>query len=208
MEKIKVCEIFESIQGEGRYAGYPMLFIRLSGCNRVCSWCDTKYHTKGKEMSLKDLVKRIRQSKLDIVCWTGGEPMLWKNQIIEIMKEVNNKIYHMETNGDLIIEKDLHEDQYVSYVACSPKTKYTAKRISQLFRKISNPRCYDIKVVTDLKKEGMEMFKYATMLMPLTTYNPKKDLAIQRKVWNYCVKNNIKYTSRYQIWVWGKKRNV
>lgn len=201
---IKINEIFESVQGEGKYAGYPMLFIRTSGCTRSCSWCDTKYHTKGKNITVKDLIKRINKSKLDIVCWTGGEPLLWRDKINYTIKRTRNKQHHIETNGDLLIERDIYS---FDYFACSPKELKVVQKVRKFF-KGHWWKNFDIKVVTDLKKEGMNMLKYATMLMPLSTYNKKKDLEIQKRVWAYCVKNNIKFTARYQTWIFGKKRGI
>ena len=86
---MKVNEIFDSIQGEGRYAGYPATFVRLSGCNLACNWCDTKYHTNGKQMTIEEIIKDLQQRKPGIIVWTGGEPT---NQI----KEVNEAIEHLK----------------------------------------------------------------------------------------------------------------
>ena len=205
MNKIKINTIFESIQGEGKYAGTPMLFIRTSGCTRACSWCDTKYHIKGTEMSISDIVKIIKKSKLNYVCWTGGEPLLWVKQISNVISRAHKKIYHIETNGDLILNEHTLFD--FDYAGISPKELKIAKAIKEIMEDVTI-RYYDIKIVTDLKKVGTDMLKYATMLMPLTTYNKEKDLKIQRRVWNYCVKNNIKFTPRYQYWIWGKRRKI
>lgn len=60
---IPICEIFSSIQGEGSFAGIPMLFIRVSGCTRACPWCDSKYHIKGVKMSIEQIKKRIKKEK-------------------------------------------------------------------------------------------------------------------------------------------------
>lgn len=100
--KIKINEIFTGIQGEGKYAGTPMLFIRLSGCSRACSWCDTKYHKNGKFIETYTLVKEIKKSKCKIVCWTGGEPGKYKH----LLKQVGVKnillsfFYHNDNKGD------------------------------------------------------------------------------------------------------------
>jgi len=215
-DKIKINAIFESIQGEGRWAGTPMLFIRTSGCTRACPWCDTKYHIKGKEMNIDDIVKIIKKSKLDYVCWTGGEPLLWVQQICQIRQKVKNKNFHLETNGDLLrhsyyLETNLGKEHYIdgwfNYIACSPKDRKTAKKVKETLS-FFNKQYYDIKIVTDLKKVGVDMLKYATILMPLTIYNKKKDLEVQKKVWNYCVKNNLKFTPRLQVFIWGKKRKI
>ena len=90
----EINEIFEGIQGEGKYVGMPMLFIRCSGCTRACSFCDTKYHTKGKEMTIDEVIKIIKKSKLNYVCFTGGEPLLQIDVIREIMEDNILKNYH------------------------------------------------------------------------------------------------------------------
>lgn len=209
--KIKVCEIFESIQGEGKYLGYPMLFIRTSGCTRKCSFCDTKYHTKGKDITLTELIRTIKRSKLDNVCWTGGEPLLWREEIIEVIRKTwDRKKYHLETNGDLIAK--LWDDDLgiqFTYIAVSPKEKLAALRTQkELNRALARPEnTADIKVVTDLETIGLDLIRYATMLMPLTTYNKEKDSKIFKKVWDYCVQNNIKFTPRLQT-AFGKKRGI
>lgn len=199
---MKIAEIFSSIQGEGRYTGYPMLFIRTSGCTRACSFCDTKYHTQGKEINKIKLVKIIKESPLDIVCWTGGEPLLWRQELEEIIMQTPEKLHHIETNGDLLEYKDF---ELFNYLGISPKELETAKEVSSKVNKVCTGN-YDIKVVTDMKKEGVDMLKYATMIMPMTYTNHDKQ--IQKAVWNYCVKHNLKFTGRLQYYIHGKKRKV
>lgn len=206
---MKVCEIFESIQGEGKYAGHPALFIRISGCNRSCSYCDSKFHIKGKYFSPKELTKIILKSKKKIVVWTGGEPLLFKDEIKKIKNLLNEKCkyfikFHIETNGDFL---EVNDFWFFAYVAVSPKNKITAIKIKNMNVWVTFHEV-DIKVVTDLKNVGVDMIKYATMLMPLTTFDEKKDLKIKKKVWSYCVKHNINYSPRIHIDVWGKKRGV
>lgn len=77
---MKISEIFESIQGEGLLAGVPSLFIRASGCNLRCSWCDTPYASwapEGEEMTPDELIRRAAASPLRHVVLTGGEPMIF-----------------------------------------------------------------------------------------------------------------------------------
>lgn len=198
---MKISEIFESCQGEGRYAGTPMLFIRTSGCTRSCDFCDTKYHTEGKHMTPDELIKIINKSKLNFVCWTGGEPLLCREEIYDIISETN-KFHHIETNGDLLEDCDILK---FDYVGCSPKELKIAKRVKGLFRDIDE-EFYDIKVVTDLKIEGKDMLKYATLLMPLTYTD--HDQKIQEDVWKYCVKNNKRFCGRLQYYIFNKKRGV
>lgn len=199
---MKICEIFTSIQGEGRYQGFPMLFIRTSGCTRKCSFCDTKYHVDGITISVKELCRRIRKSNRKYVCFTGGEPLLQRNEIYEVIEKCKGKQFHIETNGDLLEPSDLYKFEYFS---CSPKDLETAKEAKKYFRDIDD-NYYDIKVVTDLKTTGREMIPFATTLMPLTY--TQNDQTIQEKVWKYCVKNNIRFCGRLQYYVWGKKKGV
>ena len=77
---LNICEIFYSLQGESTYYGLPCIFIRLSGCNLRCSWCDTTYTwSNGKEMSIEQILQEIRKYPCSLVEITGGEPLLRKD---------------------------------------------------------------------------------------------------------------------------------
>ena len=76
---MRIAEIFHSIQGEGLLAGVPSIFIRTSGCNLRCHWCDTPYASwkpEGPEMSIKEILKKLTEWNCDHVVLTGGEPMI------------------------------------------------------------------------------------------------------------------------------------
>ena len=198
---MKVCEIFESIQGEGKFCGQPALFIRLSGCTRECSFCDSKYHIKGKEMSVKEVVSKIKKCGVNYVVWTGGEPMMQEDNIYDVILKTNEIYHHLETNGDKLPQCP----KFFSYIAFSPKEKRVQENVLAFC--LATDVDWDIKVVTDLKLNE-NMIEDATILMPLTTEMPKRDIEIQQDVWNYCVKNNIKYTPRIHRDVWGVKKGI
>jgi len=211
---LKINEIFESIQGEGRYQGVPVIFIRLAGCTRKCDFCDTKYHINYVNMSSKVVAKKIVKSNKSIVVWTGGEPLMQIeaiNEVICILQNTSKTFhYHIETNGDILkVKRTLKDLDQFDYICISPKEVNVAKVVSKLLLK----PCYwyreaDIKVVTDCNKLNINMLKYATMLMPLTVYNIKKDKAIRQRVWTYCVNNNIFYSARLHTTIWGKTRKI
>jgi 7-carboxy-7-deazaguanine synthase len=76
---MRIAEIFYSIQGEGLLAGVPSIFIRTSGCNLRCHWCDTPYASwkpEGPEMSIEEILKKLTEWNYDHVVLTGGEPMI------------------------------------------------------------------------------------------------------------------------------------
>ena len=77
-----ISEIFYSIQGEGELTGVPSVFVRTSGCNLRCTWCDTPYaswNPEGAELSVADLVAEVASHPAHHVVLTGGEPMIAKN---------------------------------------------------------------------------------------------------------------------------------
>jgi 7-carboxy-7-deazaguanine synthase len=79
---VRIAEIFHSIQGEGRLAGLPSVFIRTSGCNLRCAWCDTPYTSwkpEGRERSLDEIVAEVNRCACRHVVLTGGEPLLAKD---------------------------------------------------------------------------------------------------------------------------------
>ena len=76
---MRIAEIFYSIQGEGLLAGVPSIFIRTSGCNLRCHWCDTPYASwkpEGPEMSIEEILKKISEWNCNYIVLTGGEPMI------------------------------------------------------------------------------------------------------------------------------------
>jgi 7-carboxy-7-deazaguanine synthase len=98
---LKICEIFSSIQGESSYAGLPCTFVRLTGCNLRCSYCDTKYaYSEGSELSEEDIISRVSNAGFNLVEITGGEPLLQKEvyPLIERMIEESYTVL-VETNG-------------------------------------------------------------------------------------------------------------
>jgi len=113
MQSLRVNEIFKSIQGEGVRTGIPMLFIRLTGCNLRCSWCDTDYSfDRGDEMTIQELIEVARRSKLDWVCLTGGEPLLQDNanELIETL--LNENFVQIFTNGTISLSKLLYRCEH------------------------------------------------------------------------------------------------
>ncbi|HZS55088.1 MAG TPA: 7-carboxy-7-deazaguanine synthase QueE [Bryobacteraceae bacterium] len=76
---MKIAEIFYSIQGEGTLVGVPSVFVRTSGCNLRCTWCDTPYtswNPEGEELSVEQIVNQVKQFRCSHVVITGGEPMI------------------------------------------------------------------------------------------------------------------------------------
>lgn len=103
---MKVCEIFTSIQGESSYAGLPCTFIRLTGCNLRCSYCDTKYaYYNGRNLSENEIISKIRKAGLNLIEITGGEPLLQK-EVHHLIKRLldENYIVLIETNGSQSIQ--------------------------------------------------------------------------------------------------------
>ncbi|MDP6560103.1 MAG: radical SAM protein, partial [Candidatus Binatia bacterium] len=74
MTALKVNELFFSVQGEGISAGRPCVFVRLTGCNLRCLWCDTAYaYEEGEELTVEDILERVRAFGCPLVEVTGGE---------------------------------------------------------------------------------------------------------------------------------------
>lgn len=103
---MKVCEIFTSIQGESSHAGMPCTFIRMSGCNLRCSYCDTKYaYDEGVELSEGDIINEVNLIGVNLVAITGGEPLLQEGTL-HLMERLLNEGHKVlvETNGTMSIK--------------------------------------------------------------------------------------------------------
>ena len=101
--KLKINEIYYSIQGESSYMGKPCIFIRLTYCNLRCSYCDSEYtFHEGNDMTIDEIINKIQNYPCKLVEVTGGEP-LFQEECINLLKKLVNLEYHvlLETSGSL-----------------------------------------------------------------------------------------------------------
>ena len=110
----KINEIFYSLQGEGFHTGTPAVFVRFSGCNLKCSFCDT-HHEDGRMMSDDEIIAEVCKYPCRMVILTGGEPGLWIDGKLTAALHAAGKYVAIETNGTCILPED------IDWVTCSPK---------------------------------------------------------------------------------------
>ena len=118
--KYGLVEIFESLQGEGRNAGRPCVFVRFAGCNLSCPWCDTDVAPRFS-LTLDELVAEVKSFRAKSVVLTGGEPttVAGMPELVAALKREGYWIA-VETNGSV----DAPWLAFVDYVACSPKLEF------------------------------------------------------------------------------------
>jgi 7-carboxy-7-deazaguanine synthase len=102
---MKVNEIFYSIQGESTFSGLPCVFVRLTGCNLRCSYCDTKYaYEEGEEKAIDQIIEKVNSYNCNLVQITGGEPLLQADCVkLAATLVQEEKQVLVETNGSLDI---------------------------------------------------------------------------------------------------------
>lgn len=114
----KINEIFYSLQGEGFHAGTPSVFVRFSGCNLRCAFCDTD-HREGVEMTDDEIVERVGKYPAEWIILTGGEPTLFiDDEFVRFLKTRTGKKIAIETNGTNIVPPS------VDWITVSPKSGF------------------------------------------------------------------------------------
>ena len=175
---MKVNEIFYSLQGEGCYSGTPAVFIRLSGCNLRCPFCDTQ-HESGTEMSEAEIVEVLKQWPTRFVVLTGGEPLL---QITEkFLYELRHYFVAVETNETQPLIEGL------DWITLSPKDEWLGERarpvlewtdeLKVLYDGANDPSRYDY-----IRAE-------CRSLQPIDTGNMKLNAIIRQKAVDYCLQH-------------------
>lgn len=106
---MKINEIFHSIQGEGKLAGVPSVFIRTTGCNLRCTWCDspaTSWEPVGEEMTVDGILDRLSDFACTHVVLTGGEPLL-ADGVEELTRRIKDGGYHLTIETAATVWKDV-----------------------------------------------------------------------------------------------------
>ena len=134
----KINEIFYSLQGEGYHSGTPAVFVRFSGCNLRCTFCDTQ-HQKGVMMSLQEIVDEVNKFPIaPLVVLTGGEPSLFIDEaFVAELKQKTGKHIAIETNGTRPLPSNL------DWVTFSPKSVFEGGNLEYCVL----TRCDELKVV-------------------------------------------------------------
>jgi 7-carboxy-7-deazaguanine synthase len=228
---VRISEIFYSIQGEGRLAGTPSLFIRTSGCNLRCVWCDTPYTSwrpEGSSWSLVKILERVNQYPTRHVVITGGEPLL-ATEIEELTIALRDQRRHVtiETAGTIF------KPVYCDLMSLSPKLVNSTpwKRMKGKFaamhekRRVNLPvvQAYldayecQLKFVVDRKED---FFEIQSIIGRLKDVDParvlimaqgttKKQLS-EKKRWlvDECLHYGYGFTPRLHIELFGNRRGT
>jgi len=119
--RYKINEIFYSLQGEGFWVGRPAVFIRFSGCNLRCPFCDTN-HWEGVFMSVDDIIFAVKEYPTDFVVLTGGEPALQIDSVL--LRRLRQLGYYIaiETNGTIPLKRG------IDWITVSPKILHSDKK--------------------------------------------------------------------------------
>ena len=216
---LRINEKFLSIQGEGKYTGYPSLFIRFYGCNLSCSFCDSMYANTDNnytEYDVKELAEKInslyQQNKFIHLVITGGEPLLQINEMKELFKLINKEIFiEIETNGSIKPDfKDIHN---IIQYNISPKLQfdYKIKNIRHTFDTIykfvddGTEECR--KRIEEFVSEYDAIDKSMIYIMPEGKTIEEQNKKILNTV-KYCMEKGYNYCHRVHISLWNGIKGV
>lgn len=179
MKKYKINEIFYSLQGEGFYAGTPSIFIRFSGCNLDCSFCDTE-HQEGELLTEEMILEKIKNFPASHVVLTGGEPSLFITESLIDALHKTGKIVAIETNGTYPLPSN------IDWITLSPKDHLRLRNATVVLK-----RCDELKVVYT----GQELEHYFSIpaqyyyLQPCDTQNDNENKVNINSVIQHCLKD-------------------
>ena len=213
MYLLNISEIFYSIQGETSFTGLPCIFIRFTGCNLRCSYCDTQYaYEKGEELDLDIILKIIKNySPVKLVTITGGEPLLQDN-VYKLFDKLLQKKYTvlLETNGSVALHKVPKRVIKILDIK-TPGSGMTERMIWNNLSLLNEQD--EIKFVIKDRDdfawaleiiEKFDLEKHKILFSPVYRKLEVKKLA----EWIKVSKKPIRLQIQLQKYIWGKKKGV
>jgi 7-carboxy-7-deazaguanine synthase len=227
---VKIAEIFYSLQGEGMLTGVPSVFVRTSGCNLRCTWCDTPYtswHPEGEDQSVDRILAAVAGYRASHVVVTGGEPMI-APEIVPLTQGLRAGGNHItiETAGTVfapvlcdlmsispkLANSTPHERDGGRWAAQHDRLRRQPEILRQLMRVcdyqlkfvIESPA--DLNEVEEIARE-IEADASRVVLMPEGT---RREIILERALWlaELCKEKGYRYSPRLHIDLWGDKRGV
>jgi 7-carboxy-7-deazaguanine synthase len=228
---VRISEIFYSIQGEGRLCGIPSVFIRTSGCNLRCVWCDTPYTSwrpEGRSWSISKIVNEVKKYPTDYIVITGGEPLL-APEIEELAGELKRDGAHITIETAATIFKPVACD----LISLSPKLAHStpwkrergkfAQRHEQqrlnfpVIQRYVDAYDYQVKFVVEHKEDFDEIREVLgkvknidpARVLVMAQGTTKKQLSEKAKwIVELCKKNRYGFTPRLHIELFGNRRGT
>lgn len=227
---MRIAEIFYSIQGEGTLVGVPSVFVRASGCNLRCTWCDTPYTSwspEGPEMSQDEILEEVAKHPAKHVVVTGGEPMLFP-AVVDLTRAMRERGLHItiETAGTV------YQPVACDLMSISPKLANSTPREREggrwaaqherlryqpdVLRRLMAEYDYQLKFVVaaqeDLQEIGtmlaeLRADRSRVVLMPEGT---RAEVLRERSLWlaETCKREGFRYSPRLHVDLWGDRRGV
>ena len=228
---MRVAEIYPSVQGEGFLTGTPSVFVRASGCNLRCWFCDTPYASwrpEGEDLSVEEIMARIQALGCEHVVLTGGEPMLFA-ELIPLCEQLHAHNHHItvETAGTLYLPLDCDLMSISPKLANSTPSVTLAPRwhlrhehtrhAPEVIRRLADEYEYQFKFVVQHPRDGDEVLRYLAdfpsidrqrvMLMPMGT-DVDELAAVAAWLPDYCARYGLHYCPRRQIEWFGLVRGT
>jgi 7-carboxy-7-deazaguanine synthase len=223
---LKIAELFYSVQGEGSLLGVPSFFIRTSGCNLRCAWCDTPYtswHPEGAEVSLDQIVAEVQACGASHAVVTGGEPMI-APEIIPLTERLCKLGLHItvETAGTVfqpvacdlmsISPKLSNSTPQDRWAAQHGRLRIQPEVLKQLMARYQHQLKFVIEKPGDLEEiraliAQLGAERGRVILMP---EGVDREVLRERGVWlaEICKSEGFRFSPRLHIELWGSRRGV
>ncbi len=208
---LKLNEIFYSVQGESSSAGLPTVFVRLTGCNLRCTYCDTEYaFYEGKEFSVEEAVAKIKEYGCNLVEITGGEPLL-QQEVFPLMKNLcdNGFDVMLETSGSLSIENVDKRVKIVMDLKC-PSSGMEKKN---LYQNIDFLKSIDeVKFVIGTKEDYIwakeQIDKFSLLNKAEVLFSPVFNSIEPREIveWILSDRLNVRFQLQMHKYIWEPER--
>ncbi|HEX4142632.1 MAG TPA: 7-carboxy-7-deazaguanine synthase QueE [Pirellulales bacterium] len=228
---MKIAEIYQSIQGEGLLTGTTSVFVRASGCNLRCWFCDTPYASwqpEGDDLGVEEIFEQVSLLGADHVVLTGGEPMLFAELIpLAALLRASGKHITIETAGTLYLPVECDLMSISPKLAGSTPSLATAGRwrrrharsraVPEVIRRLLSGYDYQLKFVIDTPADCNEVGEWLdefpeidrarVLLMPQGRRREELD---ERELWlaPYCLEHGLAYCHRRQIEWFGLVRGT